>query len=270
MNSENNVYYKAEVTGKKPKIYIFLMIAAILCVIVYVLAFIPVKKEKEPYTYIETTYKEGQVFGKTEEREGYFIYSRNIYGDELETCSYNDEGVLRRFYDDSRIIKHFGWYVWTTAPVYVIIGLFLIFLLVVILRSNSKKCSLELNQDGVFGCKKTLFSNKSINQPFEKIDSIYQKNGLIDKVLGGQTIMISSASSKIRFLCIANAQEFVDKTLEELKKYKESVASTKEKAPASSESDAMDALLKLKSLLDQGLISQEEFEEKRKSLAEKI
>lgn len=254
MNSENNVYYKAEITGKKPKIYIFLLIAAILCVIVYVLAFIPVREEKEP------------SYGG-----GYSITSYNIFGDDLIYSSYDEEGV-KDYYSDWGLehLNHFGWYVWTTAPVYVIIGLFLIFLLVVILRSNSKKCSLELNQDGVFGCKKTLFSNKSINQPFEKIDSIYQKNGLIDKVLGGQTIMISSASSKIRFLCIANAQEFVDKTLEELKKYKESVAATKEKAPASSDSDAMDALLKLKSLLDQGLISQEEFEEKRRSLAEKI
>lgn len=60
-------------------------------------------------------------------------------------------------------------------------------------------------------------------------------------------------------------------TLEELKKYKESI--TSKSAPdnvSKSNSNSMDDLLKLKMLLDQGLITQEEFDEKRKAIVEKI
>lgn len=153
-------------------------------------------------------------------------------------------------------------------------AIFAIFVLLIIWvlcsRLLCKKCDLELNQDGIFGRKKTLFSLQTINQPFEKIDNIYVRDSIIDKILGGQTIAIRSASSCIKFCCIANAQEFVDKTLEELKKYKESVNSKSEKTPAASDGDAMDALLKLKNLLNQGLITQEEYEEKRKSFVNKI
>ncbi len=138
-------------------------------------------------------------------------------------------------------------------------------------RAMCKKCTLELNQDGVYGKKKTLFSLKSINQPFEKIDNVSIRDGIIDKIFGGRTLVIRSSSSCIKFLCVDNAQEFLDKTLEELKKYKEAVNSKSEKATkASSDGDTMEAIVKLKNLLDQGLITQEEFDAKRKALIDKI
>lgn len=157
----------------------------------------------------------------------------------------------------------------------VILVIFILALLFVVWYALSrvmcKKCALELNQDGVYGKKKTLFSLKSINQPFEKIDNISIRDSIIDKILGGQTIVIRSSSSCIKFSCVDNAQEFLDKTLEELKKYKQAVNSKSEKvSKASSDGDAMEAIVKLKNLLDQGLITQKEFDSKRKSLIDKI
>lgn len=116
----------------------------------------------------------------------------------------------------------------------------------------------------------TIYASKSINQPFEQIDNLYIRKNIIDIITGGKTIAISSGGSKIKFSCVANAQEFVDKTLEELKKYKESVNYKAEKAVPASSGNAMDDLLKLKTLLDQGLITQEEFEKKKNGIIEKI
>lgn len=135
--------------------------------------------------------------------------------------------------------------------VFVMFALFLLSLSLIIYAFNSRKCILELNPDGIQGKVKKLFSSKSINQPSEQIDNLYIRKNIIDIITGGKTIAISSGGSKIKFSCVANAQEFVDKTLEELKKYKESVNSKTEKVPEASSGNAMDDLLKLKSLLDQ-------------------
>lgn len=148
--------------------------------------------------------------------------------------------------------------------------LFILSLSLTIFAFKSRKCILELNTDGIQGKVKKLFSSKSISQPFEQIDNLFIRKNIIDIITGGKTIAISSGGSKIKFSCVANAQEFVDKTLEELKKYKESVNFKTEKTPTAQTYNAMDDLMKLKNLLDQGLITQEEFEEKRKSFINKI
>ncbi|MBQ8923000.1 MAG: SHOCT domain-containing protein [Oscillospiraceae bacterium] len=78
-----------------------------------------------------------------------------------------------------------------------------------------------------------------------------------------------------------NAQEFTDKTLAELRNFKEmtrqgvgsaapAAAPAPAPAPAPAAADEADKLLKLKSLLEKGVISQEEYEEKRKELLAKL
>ncbi|MBQ8920878.1 MAG: SHOCT domain-containing protein [Oscillospiraceae bacterium] len=144
---------------------------------------------------------------------------------------------------------------------------------------TSKKCVLILNENGISGEKKSLFGKKSVELPFENITSIAVQNGLIDKLIDGQTVSIASATGFIRFRSVMNAQEFTDKTLVELRKFKEMTrqgagsaapAAAPAPAPAPAAADETDKLLKLKSLLDNGVISQEEYEEKRKELLARL
>lgn len=233
---ENQVYCKAIISKEKSKMSKISIIISIVLLCICVLSLIPV--------------------GRNEYED-----PCNIFGDAVAYDGDVNLNLLFAFWDYS-IIPGICFYGFVLSIVIFVIFLFI--------RKGAEKCRLELNQDGLFGEKKTFFSLQSINQPFEKVDNVYIKNGVIDKLLGGKTIAVRTASSRISLLCIENAEEFVNKTLVELKKYKASVASNKSSAPAGNDSDAMDALPKLKNLLDQGLITKEEFEEKRKELISKI
>lgn len=240
---ENKVYCKSEI-ARKTKIYIILMFLSIISLILLIVAFIPVRKGLvEKWEYY------GKHFGyqNFEAHEGIV---KNIYGEIIFDFHNNWSPYV------SDRIEYTGPgedYNLIFMIVFVVCGF--IFAVLSNLRRRAKKSTLELNTDGIQGKVKKLFSSKSINQPFEHIDNLYIRKNIIDIITGGKTIVISSGGSKIKFSCVANAQEFVDKTLEELKKYKESANSKAEKVPEASSGNAMDDLLKLKSLLDQGLIT---------------
>ena len=83
--------------------------------------------------------------------------------------------------------------------------------------------------------------------------------------------MIRSASGIIKFPCIENAEEFVNITLAEIQKWNdkkkvEPVTTTIE----AKNNDAFEDIQKLKALLDQGLITQKEYDEKRQELINRI
>ena len=129
-------------------------------------------------------------------------------------------------------------------------------------NSTSEKCYLMLDTKGINGLRKKVFSQKKLVLPMDKIDSIVVKDGISDKLLGGQTVAIYSASGLIKFAWIQNAQEFVDKTLAEIQKYNETIE-LKNNVTVNSEAEK---LQKLKILLEQGLITQEEYDTKRKEM----
>lgn len=246
MNKEKNtngqVYCKAVIGNKTTKFFYIMCILLALSVIISALILIPVRG-----------YETNRFWGS-------YTWHNNIFGDKAWKES---SGGSWEFLADSEI----------TVMIIIDALFILIIIAYLLIRYSAKKCMLELNKDGVFGNKKTPFATRSISLPFEKVDSAYVKNGFFDKCFGGETIVISSASSRIKFICVLNAEEFVDQTLAELKKFKKSVSSSgedpKDEATSSSQS-SMDDLLKLKTLLDQGLITQEEFDEKRKSIVNKI
>ena len=95
----------------------------------------------------------------------------------------------------------------------------------VVIRNIAKKCSLTLSEDRISGKRKRLFSEASLDLPIGKLDSIMVTYGIGDKLTGGTTVAIRSASDKIR---------------------------------------------ELKAMAEEGLISQEEFDEKRKEILSKI
>lgn len=133
-------------------------------------------------------------------------------------------------------------------------------------KTMIKHCSLQLTNDGVNGNRKYFLSNKHLKLPIEKVDSISIESTLLDKLLGGQTVAIRSASGLIRFLCVRNAEEFVDKTLFAIKSYKENSKAVSENKQQSSVDDELAKIVKLKEMLNSGIITQEEFDAKKTQL----
>lgn len=197
----------------------------------------------------------------------HFFYKYNIFG-ECIYARYVESGTDSREYcgifagseplDSQKII--------------IIISAILLLILFFILsfRSVCRKCNIELNKDGICGKLKYYFSTKSLDIPIEKIDSIYVRDNIFDKIISGKTIVIKTNSSVIRVSCTANSQEFVDSALTEIKKYKQSVANVNLKQEENHFDIDVNKFQKLKELLEQGLITQEEFEKKRKELLDNI
>lgn len=142
----------------------------------------------------------------------------------------------------------------------------------------SKKCSLELTNNGISGSRAKLVSSANLQLPIDKIDSIMRSTSLYNKLTGGNTVAIRSASGLIKFPWVQNAEEFVNATLAKIEEYKKTVKKDNQdliKAVANTAAVPANAssaskIKELKELLDQGLISQEEFDAKRKELLEKM
>ena len=126
-------------------------------------------------------------------------------------------------------------------------------ILLVIYRADSQ-CELCITEDNVKG--KTLFG-KEVVLPLHMVSSYSTEERL-------STIAVATSSGITKFVLIKNYKE-MGKVLEELigKKHKsiESDA-TVNQAPK----DSLEEIVKLKSLLDAGIITQEEFDAKKKQL----
>lgn len=251
-----NVICKANIKPKKAKIaIIFIVIALIL--------------------YSSICY----IVRVEHSRWGYYGY--NFLGENV--CSSNiDEGFhpIECIYN---LVCRFSWCPISGVIFYIsclclIIGICIIF---ASLRSFSvaKNCSLVLENTGIIGAKAGLFSSKEIKLPTEKIDSITVQNGIFDKIFGGKTIAVRSASGLIKFPWVQNANEFVNATLAKIEGFKQSVknenqnlvsAMAKSIGGNTGNSSAAQQIKEIKDLLDSGLITQEEFEAKRKELLDKM
>ncbi|MGN0630856.1 MAG: SHOCT domain-containing protein [Ruminococcus sp.] len=135
----------------------------------------------------------------------------------------------------------------------------------------AKECSLSLTDKSITGCKKNLFSSKALKLPIEKIDAIMASHNIFDSMRGGETLLIRSASGVVKFPWVQNADEFVSAALAEIEKFKKSVNNENKNLIASAlqnagNSSSAQKIKEIKDLLDNGLISQEEFEAKRKEL----
>lgn len=134
-----------------------------------------------------------------------------------------------------------------------------------------KKVNLLLHDKGITGNT----SKRQLDLPMNKIDNILVKHDFLDTLRGGKTIVVRSASGIIKFPCVQNADEFMQKTLAEIQKWQDLHGNSIDTAAAptlteSRSHDSIESIQKLKILLDQGLITQEEYETKRKELLSKI
>lgn len=240
----------------------------------------------------------------------------NVVGDLI---GFRRDGIYRSNYFSEFFDVIFGFYSWSLALVTWFLIIWLIIMAVI--KYDVKGCSLQLDKNGITGNRTKFFKNNSIYIPIEKIYSISKENRFIDKILGGETVYIRSASGFIRFICVQNAPLFIDEILNAIKVYKESddiiyvqeeeykkiladggwkcnncnrvnqsfmttcqcgaskpnVILTKMPIQSKAESkipqntsketsSAVDEILKLKQLLDAGVLTQEEFDAKKKQL----
>ena len=72
----------------------------------------------------------------------------------------------------------------------------------------AKRCSLALSADKIEGQLKNTFGKKNLQMPIDHLDSVMTANSLMDKLRGGETIIVSSNSGIIRFHYVQNAEEF--------------------------------------------------------------
>lgn len=149
----------------------------------------------------------------------------------------------------------------------IIISITIVTWIPVITMNISNKCFLELTAEGIEGSIKKLFSTASLRLPIAKVDSLFVKDSIFDKIRSGKTLVIRSTSGTIRFMCVQNADEFVaaaNKAIEENKKANGTAPVAP--APVVQATSNADELKKYKDLLDSGVITQEEFDAKKKQL----
>lgn len=135
-------------------------------------------------------------------------------------------------------------------------------------KDITKECSIELTSEGINGRRKGYGSKADLRLPIEKIDSIFVTETVFDKLRGGKTLGIRSNTGVIKFICVQNADEFVtaaNKAIEENKKANRTV-SVAPAAPVVQATSNADELKKYKDLLDSGVITQEEFDAKKKQI----
>jgi len=139
----------------------------------------------------------------------------------------------------------------------------------------SSRYALTLEEGQIKGQLKTFFGKKSLQLPLDHLDNVMVSHGLMDKLHGGKTLLISSNRGLIKFHYIQNADEFARVAMEKIEEVKKKTFHNPVPAPAAAPTqptgnDTMEKLDSLKKMLENGLITQEEFETKRKELLEKL
>ena len=158
------------------------------------------------------------------------------------------------------------------SPFYVGVAIIVIFIITLILRyyfeDIARAASLELTADGIDGVYKSHGHKEQLRLPIDKVDSVMVIQSVADNIRGGKTVCFGTASGRIKFICVQNAEEFVNEVNKQIEEHKSTFAAGKTaepNVPSPALSNA-DELKKYKDLLDMGAITQEEFDEKKKQL----
>lgn len=130
------------------------------------------------------------------------------------------------------------------------------------------RISLSLTSDKIEGSYLKRFAKSSFTFPIEQIDNIVILDSFLDKFRSGKTLALSSNSIRIKFSYVQNADEVSVATLKAIKDYKENYGNSRNKPSIekTKEINEVDKLKGYKELLDTGIITQEEFETKKKEL----
>ena len=140
-------------------------------------------------------------------------------------------------------------------------------------KAIAKRCKLELTEGQIEGQLKTLFGKKKLQMPIDHLDNVMTSNGFFDKIRSGETLLISSNSGLIKFHYVQNAEEFAQAAMKRINEVKKSALQS---APAPvpvqniSGGDAMEKINSLKQMLENGLITQEDFDSKKADILSKM
>ena len=150
-----------------------------------------------------------------------------------------------------------------------VLGAYVAFVHIII----ASRCYLSMNGTQIEGQLKTLFGKKKLQMPIDHVDSVVTSSGFKDKLRGGETLIISANRGLIKFHYVRNADEFAQaamKRIDEVKKTASHPASAPAPAQTTSGGDAMEKLNSLKQMLDSGLITQEDFDQKKADILSKM
>ena len=150
----------------------------------------------------------------------------------------------------------FNWGSYTKFFVMFVLGiLFLLTAIIIgIIYLANRSCELQITENNVKG--KTLFG-KEVVLPLYMIAAYSTRKFL-------STVSVATASGITKFSLIENYKEVGD-VLSQLINQRQRNTQV-DGAPSSTNSNSLDDLVKLKSLLDSGIITQEEFDAKKKQL----
>ncbi len=139
-----------------------------------------------------------------------------------------------------------------------------------IIKSRSSRCKIELTDQQIFGTKKKHIGATQIQIPLDKLDNVFVNDSLYNKLTGGRTLVISSNSGRIKFPWVQNAQEFADAAVKQMNLVRKSITSAPVQQASAANEDIAAKMEQLKKLKEQGLLSDEEFEQKRRELISRI
>lgn|GEM_PF-1481316 len=166
---------------------------------------------------------------------------------------------------------------WKTDYIMILVGVLILppLLIILLLSNKSKNSKLELTDKEISGIHKKIFSTEKINLPIDKVDSAMVKKNLYNALTGGKTVVICANSGNYKFPWVRNAEEFVEATQNKIVEHKKTVEKEKETLISSvtnngKDPNTADKIKELKSLLDDGIISQEDFDQKKSELLAKM
>ena len=138
-----------------------------------------------------------------------------------------------------------------------------------IFKHECKTTVLTITDSQVYGSYNNFLFKRSLKMPIEKVDNLTTISGLMDKLCSGVTLGICSASGIIKLHFVQNADEVINATIDRIKEIKAKEKDERASAPviASSASEKLNELTLMK---EQGLITENEYNQKRKEILAKI
>ena len=134
--------------------------------------------------------------------------------------------------------------------------LLVIGLILILYFSALAKCELTITEHIIKG---SAFGGKEVSLPLNQISAYSIKKRT-------SSITVSTSAGIVMFSLIANYKEICDVLAKLISDSKENTSKTEIKVESKPQNSSMDDLMKLKELLDAGIISQEEFDAKKKQL----
>lgn len=130
----------------------------------------------------------------------------------------------------------------------------------------ASRCYLTLEENQLVGTLKLKLSTMKIQMPIEKLDNVFTSNSISDAFRGGETVAVHSNSGVVKFHFVQNAEEFAALAVKQIEKYERAVAVQSASIHTVDNSSLTEKLSELQKLKEQGLLSEEEFNQKKKQI----